>query len=51
MRPSRRMVSERQAQRAKALCIARSLGYRVAARYLAVRGWSVEAARWILFRR
>lgn len=28
--------------------IAKSLGYKVAGRYLARRGWSIEAARWIL---
>lgn len=28
--------------------IGKSLGYKVAARYLALRGWSLEAARWIL---
>jgi len=51
MRLARKMVSERQMQRAKALCIAKSLGVKVAARYLAARGWSLEASRWILFRR
>lgn len=30
--------------------INKSLGTRVAARYLALRGWSLEAALWILVR-
>lgn len=32
----------------RAILIARSLGYYTAARYLARRGWTLEAARYIL---
>jgi len=35
----------------KAQAIAKSLGFRVAAGYLRNRNWSLEAARWILFRK
>ena len=34
----------------RAKSIAKSLGYYVAARYLAKRNWSLEAALWILLR-
>lgn len=32
----------------KARGIAKSLGYKVAARYMAKRGWSIEAALYVL---
>jgi hypothetical protein len=38
-----------QIQRAK--CLTRTLGFYIAARYLAKRGWSIEAACWILLRK
>lgn len=37
-------------QIARARQIARTLGFYVAARYLARREWSIEAALWILLR-
>jgi hypothetical protein len=41
----------KQSEIARARTIARSLGPSVAARYLRKRGWSLEAAFWILFRK
>jgi hypothetical protein len=38
-------------QIAKARWLALKLGYRCAAGYLRNRGWSLEAAIWILFRK
>lgn len=35
----------------RALHIAKTLGYYVAARFLYNRGWSLEAARWILLKK
>lgn len=40
----------KQVEIVKAGLIRRSLGVRCAAGYLRNRGWSVEAARWVLFR-
>jgi hypothetical protein len=37
-------------QISRARAIARSLGYFTAARYLALRGFSIQAALWILLR-
>lgn len=39
---------EKQKQIKRALVIGASLGTRVAARYLALRGWSIEAALYVL---
>lgn len=41
----------KQSEITRARTIARSLGPGVAARYLRKRGWSLEAAFWILFRK
>jgi len=39
---------EKQKEIKRALVIGASLGTRVAARYLALRGWSIEAALYVL---
>lgn len=39
---------EKQKQIKRALVIGASLGVKVAARYLALRGWSLEAALYVL---
>ena len=41
----------KQVEIVKAGLIRRSLGVRCAAGYLRNRGWTVEAAKWVLFRR
>lgn len=46
--PSMYFNAQYQIKRARS--IARSLGYKVAARYLKRRGWSLEATLWILCR-
>jgi hypothetical protein len=50
MNPNRKAVS-RHDQIDRARIIARSLGVYQAARYLALRNWSIDAALWILTRR
>lgn len=41
-------MSERQRQITRAMQIRKTLGVWVAARYMYKRGWSIEAARYIL---
>lgn len=41
----------KQKEIARAIAIAKTLGIFNAARYLALRGWSIESARWILLRK
>ena len=41
-------MSVRQKQIFRALAIKRTLGHWVAARYLYLRGWSLDAAVWLL---
>jgi hypothetical protein len=38
-----------RSQPEQARFIASTLGYKIAAKYLKNRGWSIEAAMWILF--
>lgn len=44
------MTRKTPAQITRARVIRRTLGARVAARYLALRGWSLEAALWIILK-
>jgi hypothetical protein len=41
-------VIDKQKEIVRAVTIRKSLGTRVAARYLALRGWSIEAALYVL---
>jgi len=41
-------MSDRQYQIVRAQRISKSLGFYTAARYMCIRGWSIEAARYVL---